>query len=485
MIHRPIVAPRQPRGLSVLFMAELFERFGFYAVLSLLVLYATQSLGMTDDRADLLFGSYIGLSYAMTVAGGILADRILGFRNAVMLGTLIMAFGHAVMAIGTETMLLVGLSILIVGLGLFKPNVASLLGTLYRDDDPRRENGFMTLYVGTNAGAFLGILIAGFLSESLGYPITFLLAGFMRLVAFAILLRGRSLLENDDPASSGHPSLRTGLAGASHRVWFSLGLCAAVLAGFFLLRHGIATGVVLLIAGPGFFLAFAIAANADQSTRQKPLYALLILLPFTIVFWMVYSQSSSSVVLFIERSVDRVVFGYSLPASSFVSLNPLFIVLLAPIFVWLWIRLAARGIRPSEAFKFALGLLLVGAAFFALRLPAWFSSLDTPIAPGWMVAFFILLSCGELCLSPVGQSLVSRLSPPRLLGFAMGLWYLFTAFADYVSGWLARLAAVPDETPTAATYRIYEAAFVDYGLIAIVGGALLLLLLPTLNRLMR
>jgi len=204
-----------------------------------------------------------------------------------------------------------------------------------------------------------------------------------------------------------------------------------------------------------------------------------------VVFWAVYSQAGASVVLFISRMADRSVFGLTVPPSSFLSLNPLFIITLAPLFSWLWLRLAHRHLSPSAAGKFAIGLFLLGAAFLVLRLPTTFSGLDTPVAPGWLVAFFLLYSCGELCVSPVGLSTVTRFAPARLLGFAMGMWFLSNAVADYLGGLIARIAAVPEGTQTSVARSIYEGAFLDYGTMAIAAAAVLLIALPFVARLIR
>ena len=432
-----------------------------------------------------MFGSFTAFIYGMTVAGGMLADRLLGFRLAILFGAATMAAGYGLMAIGNRTLLFVGLAALIIGNGFLKPNVSSLLGQLYGLDDPRRDSGFTLFYMGINIGGMLALALAGVVANRFGYGAAFLLAGLGKCLAFATLYFGQRYLDGKGLAPAGRPLFRTSLAGTPNLVWFALGVVAAIIIAFFFLRHDIAAGGALVVFALAFLVVFLRDVARGDAAEQRLIFALLILFAFSVAFWAVYSQADASVLLFISRMVDRNVFGFTIPPSSFLSLNPLFIIGLAPLFSWLWLRLAHRHISPSAAGKFVIGLFLLGAAFLVLRLPDAVFGLDTPVAPGWLVAFFLLYSCGELCVSPVGLSTVTRWAPARLLGFAMGMWFLSNALADYVGGVIAGIAAVPAGTPPSATRSIYDGAFLDYGLIAIAAAAVLLIALPFVARLVR
>ncbi|MCP4383608.1 MAG: peptide MFS transporter, partial [Hyphomicrobiales bacterium] len=443
------VSRRQPAALYVCFLTEMWERFGFYTLVSLLVLYLTQVLQMADEQADLVFGAYTSFVYLTTVAGGFIADRLLGYRWSILVGALIMSAGYLLIAGGVGLLTFMGLAILTVGNGLLKPNVGSLLGQQYSADDPRRQSGFILFYAGINIGAMIATFGAGVIATTFGYQWAFVLAGCGKLLAFLTMWVGRRYFAVEGKLPSGALTHR-GVLGIPNVVLLIAGLVGTAAVIFFLLRHNIDAGIVLAVVGACAVAYYLTQVAREKPSTRRPLFAMLALFVFAVGFWAVYGQAYSSVTLFTERAIDRNVLGYEVPPSSFGALNMFFIISLAPVFAWLWIRLARSHADPSIPFKFVLGLLFLGSAFVVLRMGASTASADTLMSPAWLVLFFFLFTCGEMSLSPVGLAMVTRYSPARLLGFSMGMWFLTTALANYVGGWLAEVSAIPAGTAKAA-----------------------------------
>ncbi|WP_434052914.1 MAG: oligopeptide:H+ symporter [Roseibium sp.] len=470
----------QPKGFYLLFLVELCERYGFYTAVFLLVPYAVSRIGFSEVEASLLYGTYTALIYSTTFAGGIIADRLLGFRAATLIGLAIMASGSLLLATGVKAAAFVGLAALLVGNGYYKPSVSSLLGLLYEKDDPRRDSGYTLLYMGINIGAGGAALGAGLLSRDFGYHTAFLVAGLGKLLAFAALLAGGRVFHNLGAAPADRPLMRADFAGLPNLLWLAVGTIALVVLSNLLLFHAFAAGetiAVVCAAVFGFFL-FAVL-RLDAKSRQRAL-VMLMLFAFGVIFWAVYNQDADTILLFIAQGVDRTVMGFEIPSSSFLSLNSLVIIIGAPLMSILWFRLAGRDITPSESVRFAFGLLLLGAAYCSLALaPAGAGGLVSPL---WLIVFFLLFSVAELLVEPIGLSMVSRLATRELMGFAMGMWFMTHALGNYGSGLLAKLAAVPEDTEPAGKVTTSQAAFLDYGLLALATGLLLIALLPVIAR---
>jgi len=475
------VRRKQPRGLYVLFMTEMWERFGFYTMFSLFVLYLTQEVGLSDDDATLLYGTFASFIYMATLPGGFLADRLLGFRRAIVMGACIMSVGYVSLLVSTPATVTYSLALLIVGNGLFKPNVGSLLGQLYDEDDPRRESGFTIFYLGINTGAFIATLIAGWIGQTFGYNVAFAIAGVGKVISLIVFLSGQRWLEN-----KGHPPrpevMRKRFGGLTPTMLVLVGGAGIAFVTAFLMRHEALAGELLaLIAAGALALMIREAWREDIRIRRR-LIAFIILTLSSVVFWTVYNQVGTSFILFTERLVDRTILGTEIPPSEFTSLNPFFILAMGGPFALLWAWLARRGRNPSIPLKFVLGHLLLGAAFFTLVMGI--SSADGKVPWEWLVLFFALYTAAEMTLSPVGLAMTTALAPPRLTGLAMGLWLLGTSAAYYLAGLAAGIASVPDNATDAESASIYGTAFADYGGLAIGGGLVLLALVPWVRNLM-
>lgn len=456
------------------------ERFGFYTLIFLLVLYLTNELGMPDARTTLLFGTFMSFVYLATVVGGFVADRILGFRRAIVLGGVLSALGYVLLTFHAG--LHAGLAAVVVGTGLFKVNMTGLLGSLHDDDTAQRESSFTLYYMGINIGSFAASLLSSFVATRYGYEYAFLLAAVAMVASLAIFISGRKALTDRGLPPLTQSKRRRHKAAYSDAIILVAGMAAAaILVAFFLHNAGLA-GIAIAVLSAIAVGYFVIELIREDPPRRNALIALLTLFVFAILFWCIYGQDNTSVLLYTERSVDRNVFGHVFSASAFESLNPLFVVLLAPVFALLWTGLSQTRFNPSAPVKFAFGLVLLALAFYTLNLGGATSGPQTLVPPVWLVIFFLLVTCAEICVAPVGMSIVSRLAPPRLLGFTMGMWFLAEAVADYVAGLIAGLSAVPEGASVLVTRQIYENSFSIYALIAFVGAVMLFPLARIIGR---
>ena len=380
------------------------------------------------------------------------------------MGAAIMSLGYLSLFYSPPATITWSLAVLIVGNGLFKPNVGSLLGLLYEKDDPRRESGFTIFYLGINNGAFVATLIADWIGQTFGYDI----AGVGKLISLITFLIGRRWLDGKGYAP--HPNLlevrHLGFINPTGLVLIG-GVGVALLTAV-LVRHEALAGDLLAVAGLIAFGYLLFETFREEGETRRRLIAMIVLTASSIVFWTAYNQVGTSFILFTERLVDRTTFGITQPASEFLSVNPLFILLMGGPFAALWAWFSKRGWNPSMPIKFVLGHLLIAAAFFSLVL----AILASPgMAPWeWLVLFFALYTATEMTLSPVGLAVVTALAPTRLLGLSMGLWLLATSVSFYLAGLAAGIAAVPDSATDAESESIYRTAFTDYGWIGLGGS---------------
>jgi POT family proton-dependent oligopeptide transporter len=494
-----------PRGLYVCFATELWERFSFYGMKYLLLLYLTKYHLFTDAHGLEVLGSYAALVYAMPVIGGLLADRYLGMRKAVVFGGLLLVLGHLGMAVEGEQarttadgivrddaalqVFYFSLALIVVGVGFLKPNISTIVGRLYAVDDPRRDSGFTIFYMGINIGAFTATLLCGYLGERFGWAWGFGAAGIGMLVGLATFLLGQKHLHGHaEPSEPGVLRQRSPL-GINKEWTIYLGALIAVAVAWQMVQFHAVVGTALnvlalvVLLGLGWF----IATRCDRVERGR-MIALIVLTASTVVFWALFEQSAASMTLFADRVMDRNILGLQLTAAQFGSLNAMFIFLMAPFFAWLWMALARRGLEPSTPVKFSIGISLAGAGFGALVLGAAVPDAAGLVAGYWMVLAYFLHTSGELCLSPVGLSAVTKLAVPRVVGVMMGAWFLATAYSEYVAAQLAKIAAVPTTEGAvgdlASALAAYTGLFTQLLWIGLGVGAVLLVLSPVLRRLM-
>jgi len=478
-----------PRGLYVLFLTEMWERFSFYGMRALLVLYLTQHFLFDDRTAAGMYAAYGSMVYLMPLLGGLVADRWLGFRRAVLFGAVLLCCGHLLMAFeGQQAMVQGGevtrdsaalqvmylaLACIIVGVGLLKPSISSMVGQLYHADDPRRDRGFTLFYMGINLGALSAMLLCGWLGQSYGWSYGFGAAGIGMLVGLVTFARGRDLLAGaGEPPSL--PRLQARIAGLRREWLIYAGSLLAVLFSFVLMQRQQWIGGLLGLASCGAVagIIWYVLAKCGKVERDRMLVVLL-LTSVSVVFWAFFEQAGSSMTLFTERNVERSVFGVTMQAAQLGFMNPAFIILLAPVFSWCWWLLARHRLEPSTPVKFGLGLVQMGIGFGMLVLGAGLADANGQVALLWLMLAYLFHTSGELCISPVGLSMVTRLSVARLVGLMMGVWFLANAGAHYLAGLIAGLASIPtapgSEVDPVASLPIYSHTF---GLLA--GGGILL-----------
>ena len=454
----------------VLFFTEMWERFSYYGMRALLVLYLIQQLFQNLETSKTvaygIFAAYGSLVYASPFIGGLIADKFLGHRKAVIWGAIMMAIGHFLMAIENEMFLYLALSFLIVGNGFFKPNMPIILSGLYEENDPRRDGGFTIYYMSVNLGAFFSPILCGIVGETYGWHYGFTIAGIGMLAGLFIFLKFGHIIDYHENINAetgektleyrplgGVPdkeSLAQKFCGLSKEIWI-YALCVISTFGIALLvkHYEIMSYVIfpLSLAILGFI--FVIALRSEKVERDR-LFVILILLLFITLFWTFFEQAGSSLTLYASENVNRNFFGSVIPASLFQSVNPMFILIFASPLSILWMQLAQRKKEPSTPIKFAMGILLLSIGFLLLGLAPRFLSFETIAENNTMLkiaavpAIFLVLSymfqtLGELCLSPIGLSMVSRLAPPKIVGMVIGAWYLSSSLAFQVGGWIANL----------------------------------------------
>ena len=438
-----------PGGLATLFFTEMWERFSYYGMRALLVLFMTDlvargGLGMTDVTATAVYGLYTFAVYAVALPGGWIADRLTGQRNAVLYGGVVIAAGHFTLAIPTLTAFYLGLLLIVLGTGLLKPNVSAIVGDLYPEGGARRDAGFSIYYMGINIGALAGPLICGYLGEEVNWHLGFGAAGVGMLLGVVQYVWGwRRLGEagvlRAQQAGERARAVRSLAGGSAALAALAVVLAALHLAGALTLSMvGVAqaASVMITVLVILYFAYVFLLGGLDREERQR-VAVIPVLLIAAAVFWAGFEQAGSSMNLFAERLTDRNVLGWELPATWLQSVNPLFIIMLAPLFGALWLRLGARN--PSIPVKFTFGLVQLGLGFLVLAWGATFAAENGGVSPMWLVVTYFFHTTGELCLSPVGLSSITKLSPKRLVGQMMGIWFMAAALGNLLAGLAAGL----------------------------------------------
>jgi POT family proton-dependent oligopeptide transporter len=467
-----------PRGLSTLFFTELWERFSYYGMRSILVLYmvapvASGGLGFDVKSAATLYGSYTMWVYLTGLPGGLAADRLFGARLTVLLGGIVIVFGHVSMVFHSMIFFYAGLTLIAIGTGLLKPNISTMVGSLYNETDPRRDSGFSIFYMGINIGAVLAPLCVGYLAQG---------ESFKRFLSSMGL----------DPATSWH----WGFGAAA--VGMTFGLIVYLLNGKRLAHVGNRQRAQDVpkpgdeislnpqpeppgIIKPGDLVGLnpqpeppGVAKQPLTASDWKRIGAIFIFFLFTILFWAAYEQKGASLNLFAKDLVRTEVFGMRFPSSWLQSCTPAFVIMLAPVFSYLWVRLGNR--QPSSPVKFTIGLLFIGLAYCLLVPAAWLTG-QGRISPLWLVGLYFLEVVGEMCLSPVGLSTVTKLAPLKLVGIMMGVWFLAASFGNKLAGYLSTFFVSNNPTQLVKLY-----GGIAVGLL--ISAGILALLTPKVKKLM-
>ncbi|HEY4444627.1 MAG TPA: oligopeptide:H+ symporter [Steroidobacteraceae bacterium] len=449
-----------PRGLATLFFTEMWERFTYYGMRAVLVLFlvaavSTGGFGIDDRTATAIYGLYTAGVYLAALPGGWIADRLIGAQRAVLAGGSAITLGNALLAMSTSPQgFYVGLVVIMLGVGLLKPNVSAIVADLYPEGGARLDSGFTVFYIGINVGAFLGPLVTGAAQLYFGLRAGFAAAAlFMALGVVQFYLTRRHL----GTAGAYVPSASRGKQWLY--LWVAVGLSAlllaAVSAGLIPVNAvDLAQAVTYVIVGMAFlyFFYYFIAAGLNVEERRRGI-VLVVLFAGSALFWSGYEQAGSSLNLFAERYTDRSLawLHFAIPTGWFQSLNSAFIFIFAPFFAWLWIALARRNLNPSAPAKFALGVMLMGSGFLVMAAAAAIVASGSKVLPYWLIMTYLLHTFGELCLSPVGLSYYTKLTPKRFAGQMMGMWFLAMSLGNLVAGLIAgefdanHVAAMPGQ----------------------------------------
>ncbi len=442
-----------PKGLYILFFAEMWERFSYYGMRALLIFYLTKHWVFSDGQANLVYGAYTSLVYITPVLGGYLADRYLGQRKAVLFGALILTVGHILMAFEgaggqadpTINIFWLALSCIVVGSGFLKANISVLVGQMYGLTDPRRDGAYTIFYVGINVGAAIGTILAGWLGETYGWKYGFGAAGLGMLLGAVVFVVGKPFLmgkgEPPKPMTIGFEWLLYGIGIASIAViWFLVqyqGIIQNLL---------IVAGVALL----GYVLFTAL--KMEKHARDR-IFAILFLIALNPVFWGLFEQAGGSLNLYTDRYVDRA----GVPASIFQAVNPIYIIILGPLFAWLWVALGRRGWEPSAPAKFGMALAQVGLSFLVFVWGAQSVGMAAMTPVIYVFLIYLFATTGELCLSPVGLSAMNRLAPRQLASLIMGAWFYMSAVGNFVAGKIGEATGGHDgEMTKEATLAVYS-----------------------------
>lgn len=483
---------KHPKGLYILFFAEMWERFSYYGMRALLILYLTKHFLFSDTEAYGIYGAYTTLVYITPVIGGMLADKFLGQRKAVLWGAILLVAGHLGMAIEGEPVVdpalrdgtimnvfYLSLALIIAGVGFLKANISAIVGELYPKTDERRDGAFTLFYVGINLGAFAGALISGYLGETFGWKYGFGAAGIGMLAGLIVFVWGKPLLNGAGESPDPVLLAKKQFAGLSTEwVIYLATLLGVGIVWYLISNKGLVEPLLYFAMFAVYaFIVYKAVATLQRHARNRILAALF-LISIQVLFWALFEQAGSSLNLYTDREVDRTFLGGEVVASVFQSLNAMYIIVLGPLFAALWVWLGKRGLDPSAPAKFGLGVMQLGLGFLVLVWGAKAAGANlTPVV--FIFLIYLLHTTGELCLSPVGLSAMTRLSVPKMVGLVMGAWFLASGAGNFAAAQIAKLTAAEGggEDQVLAVYS-------NVGWMAVGVGVALILVSPFIKKMM-
>ena len=471
-----------PKGLFLLFMAEMWERFSYYGMRALLIFYLVQHWLFSDSEASIIYGAYTALVYITPVVGGYLADQYIGQRKAVLFGAVLLTFGHFFMAFEGSggqadpiiNVFWLALALIIVGSGFLKANISVIVGQLYSRTDVRRDPAYTIFYMGINVGAATASIICGYLGQTYGWQYGFGLAGFGMLLGLVFFVIGKPLL-----LGKGEPKDPAKIKGGKEWAIYGAGLAMVALC-WLAIQYQEMVGVVLGVFGGGLVLYVLFTAVTKLPSEERDrIFAAMFLILTSIVFWALFEQAGSSLNLFTDRHVDT----QGVNASMFQSINAIYIVLLAPLFAMLWQGLARKGAEPSTPLKFGLAVIQVGLGFLVLVWGAESVGVNVPTPVIFIFLIYLLHTTGELCLSPVGLSAMNRLSPAHMASLIMGTWFFASAAGNFAAGLIASATGaegVGEESGKEVVLGVYSTV----GWYAVGIGVAVMVVSPLIKKLM-
>jgi len=479
---------KYPKQLWYLFLVEMWERFCFYGMRGVLTIFMVDQvlgLALSDKDANLKYGAIQAFVYAFTFIGGIFADKILGFRKSLFFGGTIMIAGNLLIAFSPQSLFYLGITLSIIGTGFFKPNISSMVGDLYKEGDSRRDAGFGLFYSGINIGALLGGALCVWLGKYYAWSYAFLAAAIVMTIGLITFYYTKKHLGpiGDSPLLNLEDSKRK-----SREMMVYAGSLLSIPLIFIMIKNTAYTDMFMYTIGPlalvyFFYEMFKIASPASR----KKLIAALIFIVFSIIFWAFFEQSGGSLALFAENNLSFNLLGLNIdPNVVNNTSNSLFVILFSPLIGLLWVWMSGRKIEPNTVIKFGLAFLFLAGAFYVFYATRFFAGPDGITSLNIFTAAYLIITIGELCLSPIGLSIVTKLSPKHLGGMMMGMWFLASAYGQYVAGLLGAGMSTPDANAGLPEKLIaYTDGYYQLAIYALIAGVLLIAISPIIRKLMQ
>ncbi len=472
---------RHPQGLKFLFFAEMWERFSFYGLSAILILYMTQRLDFTDANAALVFGSYVTYLYITTAVGGILADRIIGYRRCVLIGGVSIMTGHIIMALSgsSDTALFLGLGCISAGTGFFKSNVSTMVGRLYDDRESLRNSGFAYFYTGINFGSVLATFIVGFVGEKIGWHYGFSLAAFGMALGLIFFESGKKHFPKSCDEPNYEVMQRKLFLGLN--VWQTIILFVIFSACIFayLIAHPTQSMIIISLSGIVLLIYLISLWKSLGSSQKTNIEILLILSIFILFYWSLSNQTSISIPIFIKHNIELNILGFNMPVTTVMATQLTLLVIITPFFGVLWQKLSQRNKEPSDELKFVFSLVFLALCFLFLSIAGSIAVQSGHANVIWLLLCYLMLVFGELCISPVGLALVTRLAPEHLKSTMMDVWWTISAYAGFFGGVISSHIAVDKNTPANSFASEYFKLFIA----AIIMAVILFALTPVLKKL--
>ena len=464
-----------PRGLYVAFYTEMWELFGRFGIISLLIFYLTKTFHLTDARAFVIYSGFLALIYVTPIVCGYLSDRFLGLKHAVILGATLMIVGNALMVIPQQELVFLGLSLVSVGSGFFLPSLVPMVSNLYEGSDRGRDAGFTLYYIGKNIGALLAPIFCGIVAQLYGYNYAFILSALGMLSGLVVFIRGKKHLVDSGSKRGGFVATRPEDKGKRYIALTYLVAAVMVPVILWILDKGM-DGYLLALAGLAALVVMITLAMRSKQSAKK-LLVIVLFVPFVILFSGVLGQGGTTLNLFIERIVDRHLWGFNLPPSFFYTLDPIFMIALGPLLAMVWTALAKRRCEPKEASKFGWSMLLLSAGFFVFYWAAGYGVQSGHASPLFIVLAYFLFPLAELCIMPIGLSMVTKLAPKGQDAMMVGIWMLAQSAGGYLTGEISKFGQINFAYNTLPCLQhasaIYQQLFAGNGL-ALLATALLL-----------
>jgi len=475
---------KYPKQLWYLFLVEMWERFCFYGMRGVLAIFMVDELFLSDKEANLKYGAIQAFVYAFTFVGGIFADKILGFKRSLVFGGLLMIAGNGLIAIDPHQFFYFGIALTIIGTGFFKPNVSSMVGDLYKEGDARRDAGFGIFYSGINVGALLGGALCVWLGKEHSWNLAFLAASIVMVVGVVIFLLTKKHLGPIGNSPIEHLSKSTKI---TREVMVYIGALICIPLIFIMVNNTRYTDIFMYVIGPLALLYFfyQLVREKDKKVRQQ-LTAALVLILFSILFFAIFEQAGGSLALFANNNLHSNLLFFNIdPNVVNNGANSLFVIIFSPLVGLLWLALAKKKLEPNTVIKFGLGFLLLAGAYYIFFSTRFFADESGKTSLGIFTLAYLAVTLGELCLSPIGLSMITKLSPRHLGGMMMGLWFLASAYGQYVAGLLGAGMSAPDEKASLWDKLIaYTDGYQQLALYSLAAGIIIILLSPVIKRLM-